>query len=171
MKYLGHKNPENGQEQPLLDHLQSVSKKAGFFASTFSEEATGHLVGLYHDIGKYSVEFQNYLQAGGGKKVDHSTAGALELWNRRISGPGAFCIAGHHAGLPDGGNRIDSADEKTLYGRMKRKPNENIPEYRAYRDETIWPEESIPSTLLSTINREDDFARQFYVRMIFSCLV
>ena len=138
MKYLGHRNPESEKEQMLLEHLQGVSEKTGMFASSFGEETAGKLIGLYHDIGKYSTEFQNYLQQGGGKKVDHSTAGALELWKQKISGTGAFCVAGHHAGLPDGGNRADSPESKTFLGRMKRKEGTDIPVYHAYIEEGEW---------------------------------
>ena len=171
MKYLGHRNPESEKEQMLLEHLQGVSEKTGMFASSFGEETAGKLIGLYHDIGKYSTEFQNYLQQGGGKKVDHSTAGALELWKQKISGTGAFCVAGHHAGLPDGGNRADSPESKTFLGRMKRKEGTDIPVYHAYIEEGEWSHTGSSFPLLSQLKKEDFFSRQFYVRMLFSCLV
>ncbi|WP_029545012.1 CRISPR-associated endonuclease Cas3'' [Selenomonas sp. AB3002] len=79
MKYLAHRNQEDGREQLMVDHLWGMSKKAEKFAKVFGEQEVGQLMGLYHDVGKYSREFQEYLLQGGGKKVDHSTAGALEL--------------------------------------------------------------------------------------------
>lgn len=171
MKYLGHRNPKSGREQLLLDHLRGVSEKAGKFAAAFGEESVGQLIGLYHDIGKYSTEFQNYLQQGGGRKVDHSTAGALELWKRKISGEGAFCVAGHHAGLPDGGSKVSTSENKTFLGRMKKKEGADIPVYQAYREEGEWLHKASLSPILSQIGKDDRFARQFYMRMLFSCLV
>ena len=58
------------------------------------------MIGSYHDIGKYSKPFQTYIKAGGGRKVDHSTAGMKELWKVGMI-PAAFCVACHHGGLPD----------------------------------------------------------------------
>src|SRR5438105_4867640 len=74
------------------------------------------LLGLWHDIGKYSAKFQRYLGGSNGAeahleennvRVDHSTAGA-QLAARSFAGRDAgigrilaYCIAGHHAGLAD----------------------------------------------------------------------
>ena len=54
--YLGHLDEETGREQLLCDHLTGVADLAGRFAAAFGEEAMGRLLGLYHDIGKYSRE-------------------------------------------------------------------------------------------------------------------
>lgn len=173
MDFLAHRDPENGREQLLIDHLQGVCDKAGAFAAVFGEEAAGRLAGLYHDIGKYSEEFQEYLRQGGGKKVDHSTAGALELMHRKSpqSVPVAFCVAGHHSGLLNGGNkRADTEESRSLYGRLKKQPGKDIPNYQAYRDEVSDMPDNDKSQLLPKIVREA-FASQFYTRMLFSCLV
>ena len=83
--YLGHLDEETGREQLLHDHLTGVADLAGRFAAAFGEEAMGRLLGLYHDIGKYSKEFQEYLRADESEKkrrrgrIDHSTAGAQEI--------------------------------------------------------------------------------------------
>ena len=168
-KYLGHRNPEDGREQLLLEHLEEVGRLAGMFAEVFGEREMGYVAGLYHDIGKYSQEFQNYLINGGGKRVDHSTAGAHELWNSKNPALRfiAFCVAGHHGGLPDIGSPLDGESGSTLWSRIKRK---NLPNYQAYRTEGSWPPDAKPSTLLTESSR-CAFASQFYVRMLFSCLV
>jgi CRISPR-associated endonuclease/helicase Cas3 len=71
------------------------------------------LLGWWHDLGKYSEAFQDYLDSSVASeddtqqmeipgKVDHSTAGAQHA--ARLGKLGqllAYCIAGHHAGLPD----------------------------------------------------------------------
>ncbi|SEH33791.1 CRISPR-associated helicase/endonuclease Cas3 [Selenomonas sp. KH1T6] len=173
MAYLAHKNQEDGREQLLIAHLRGVSERAGEFAEAFGEQEAGELVGLYHDIGKYSAEFQEYLQRGGGRKVDHSTAGAIELMAKRcqISVPSAFCVAGHHGGLMDGGNaKVDTTESRNFFGRMKRRPGKEIPDYRSYREEFQETEDRGQSSLIGTLGR-DKFAGQFYIRMLFSCLV
>ena len=173
MEYLAHRDAENGREQLLIEHLHGVSDKAGAFAAEFGEEASGRMVGLYHDIGKYSQEFQAYLRQGGGRKFDHSTAGALELMKKKspLSIPAAFCVAGHHSGLLNGGNKkMDTEESRSLYGRLKKQPGKDIPNYQAYQGEVSDVADNEKSQMLPMLGR-DFFAGQFYTRMLFSCLV
>ena len=173
MEYLAHRDAENGREQLLIEHLRGVGDMAGSFAAAFGEEAAGRMMGLYHDIGKYSQEFQAYLRQGGGRKFDHSTAGALEIMKRKspLSIPAAFCVAGHHSGLLNGGNsKADTEESRSLCGRLKKKPGQDIPNYQAYREEVGDVLDVDKSQLIPRIGR-DFFAGQFYTRMLFSCLV
>ena len=89
-------------------------------------QVQGELIGLLHDLGKYSSEFQLYLKSAVGLidqdedefvdakgmkgKVDHSTAGAQLVWQElanhgeigRVTGQIlSLCIASHHSGLID----------------------------------------------------------------------
>ncbi len=167
MDYLGHRT-EDGREQSLKDHLNGVSELAGQFAGSFGESEYGRLAGRYHDIGKYSREFQRYIRKGGGEKVDHSTAGMqvfLGLRNNAVI-PIAFSIAGHHAGLPDGGSRKDIASDPTIFGRKRRQ----VPDYTSYREELPDPGKIVPSPFLIEVWK-NRFSQQFYTRMLFSCLV
>ena len=47
--------------QPLEDHLKRVAELARSFADEFGAGEWGYLAGLWHDLGKYSKEFQKYL--------------------------------------------------------------------------------------------------------------
>lgn len=99
--------------QPLDDHLAAVAKLAGEKAAQFNAEAWGKLAGLWHDLGKYSNDFQAYIRSASGYeanlvdvtpgKVNHSSAGALhaEAEFKALGLPLAYVIAGHHAGLAD----------------------------------------------------------------------
>ena len=71
----------------LEEHLREVAKGAAKFAETFGSSDWGFLAGLWHDLGKYSVEFQRRIESVSGydleahlegqpSRVDHSTAGA-----------------------------------------------------------------------------------------------
>ena len=73
MRFIARQN-EEGFEQPLIDHLMNVAKKTASFARKFSSEDFGYLIGLLHDIGKYSDAFQRRIR-GSKEHVDHSTAG------------------------------------------------------------------------------------------------
>ncbi len=61
--------------QPLKDHLTSVAKLAHARAQAFGAADWAHLVGLLHDLGKYSQAFQQRLH-GSNERADHATAGA-----------------------------------------------------------------------------------------------
>ena len=122
MEYYAHTKagPESTWE-PLRRHLELVAHGEGDFpgaagfAAAFGAREWGLAAGLLHDVGKYASAFQKYLRQTARlpdddpqrKKlrgsVDHSTAGAV--WADRHLAPFgemlAYCLAGHHAGLPD----------------------------------------------------------------------
>ena len=86
---------------------------------------------MLHDIGKYSEEFQKKINEDTNNMVDHATAGAQLC--KKINLPVLdYCIAGHHAGLPDYGN---TAERSSLCGRYKKK----IYNYEAYQEEIKIP--------------------------------
>ena len=122
MKYLAHL--ENGIEQLLIDHLEGTATIASNFAGVFNMAKEGYRCGLLHDIGKYSNEFQQRVR-NANLKVDHSTAGMIEAFTQKDVAA-SFCIAGHHAGIPNRGNRVDNLGESSLLGRIKRKYSINM---------------------------------------------
>ena len=118
----------NGLGKPLEDHLISASELT---SSNSILKLYGKIIGLLHDIGKYSQAFQDYLKnAQNGDeeyedqdirgKVDHSSAGAQFIVKtmREISAQTGdaelarlaeliarivgHCVAGHHSGLLNG---------------------------------------------------------------------
>ena len=62
-KYYAHsregKPPEDWHR--LEDHLEKVAEMARRFADDFYAGDWGYLAGLWHDIGKYKIEFQEML--------------------------------------------------------------------------------------------------------------
>ena len=160
--FLAHISEDGLREQSVLAHLQGTACLAGAFADAFGCKEWGYNCGYLHDIGKYTVGFQRRLH--GGPKVDHSTAGARELFNRKnISA--AYCIAGHHSGLPDGGSQYaDAGGDSTLCGRMKKE----LDDYQAFKTEIEIP--AFPNLPLKAIGK-GGFTLSFCIRMIFSCLV
>lgn len=113
--YLAHLSA-TGQIQTVFEHLCGTASLAKDFVRPFGGEEQAELAGLAHDIGKYSEAFQRRLR-GAQIHVDHSTAGAVECWQRRQIFA-AFAVAGHHGGLPDGGSQTD-IDRSSLWGRLK----------------------------------------------------
>ena len=124
--YAAHRRKSDGDIQTVEKHLSEVADCSKVFASKIGLDTQGEIVGLLHDLGKYSGEFQNYLGSAVGLinqdeddfvdvrslkgKVDHSTAGAQLVWQRLSEQEGlgrivgqilALCIASHHSGLID----------------------------------------------------------------------
>lgn len=114
---------EDEREQPTRQHLQECAEYAYHIGKKFAVAEICRMVALFHDMGKLSLEFIEYLkyshaQSKRGQKpsgkgsVIHATQGAKFLYEsqstvndllialaREIS---AICIANHHGGLMDG---------------------------------------------------------------------
>lgn len=159
-EFLAHLHEVYG-EQTIKEHLYQTAALAAHFAKSFDAEADGYFVGLLHDIGKYSDAFQRRIR-GIAVKTNHSNAGAKEAWQAQHP-MAAFAIAGHHGGLPDGGNlKVSTSNDSTLFGRLKAPP---IP-YQAWKNEI-----TIPAHIKPMAKGTGGFAHAFYTRMLYSCLV
>jgi len=157
--YLAHIN-EDGREQSIKEHLNNTAEMAAEFAKSFCMEKQAYAAGLLHDIGKYSEAFQKRLH--GGPKVDHSTAGAFEAYKNSMAIE-AFCIAGHHAGLPNRGGRADF-EGTSLNARINRAGKVGLPCYKAWENEISLPKNEPDFT-------NDMLELSYKIRMIYSCLV
>lgn len=160
MAYFAH-TAENGRVQTVEDHLTAVSALSSAFTAAFCAGEQGKLIGLAHDVGKCSEDFQERLR--GGKIVDHASAGAWEcakldaLW-------AACCVAGHHGGLPDVGNmRNDTPSDATVFGRLKKAMAQQIPHYTLPIP--------LPQTPPPAGYGADYLSDSFIIRMLYSCLV
>jgi CRISPR-associated endonuclease/helicase Cas3 len=176
MEYIAHirKNNEGIFEtQELVDHLKGTAVLAEKFSNKFNNCNWGRLLGLWHDLGKYSNEFQEYIKKNSGYeegemqgKTDHTSAAAIlatEIYPNQWP-PIAYCIAGHHTGLH---NFIhDPKIPGDLSARLKKQ--EFLDKVRA----------KIPSELLERINLNlpngkpiESNQMHLWIRMLFSCLV
>ena len=165
MKYIAHL--EGGREQTVKEHLQGTAKLSAEFAKKFGKEEWGYCCGYLHDIGKYSVEFQHKIRENGNERIDHSTAGAkMCMETGGIYPVMSYCIAGHHAGLPNYGSSQDGGSEATIMGKMKK----SLKDYSVYKDEIEIPKvTTVPIAYGETKN--PDFSLSVFIRMLYSCLV
>ena len=159
-KKLAHISEDHSREQTVYEHLTGTAELAKQFAAAFGAEEDGYLLGLLHDIGKYSDAFQRRLD--GGVRVDHSTAGAKEACAHGV-GYLALAIAGHHGGIPNFGSRADTKNDATLSGRLKR----DLEPYDDWKTEVTLP----PVKPFNMREFDTGFRLSFYIRMLFSCLV
>ena len=128
-EYLAHINSSNKEKrQSVAAHLFGVAKLVKQFSSRIGMPLFGELLGLAHDIGKYSYAFQKYLASSAGLSdqdtddaegntsnlkrgdVDHSSAGAQYIYRRLLrkgnigklaAELAAFSLASHHSSLID----------------------------------------------------------------------
>ena len=165
MEYIAHLNEEH--TQTLKDHLCGTAELAGYFAGRFGKADWGYACGMLHDIGKYSLAFQDKIKNNSNRQVDHSTAGAKACFEKGgMYSFMSYCIAGHHSGLPDYGSSSDPGNAPTLQGRKKK----HIEDCDAYKSEIHIPEiKTLPFD--PKHSPDPDFSLSVFIRMLYSCLV
>ncbi|MEE9319531.1 MAG: CRISPR-associated helicase Cas3' [Granulosicoccus sp.] len=182
LAHVRQKSDNSFVEHWLEDHLLATAKLAGKFAEPFESSDWSECAGLWHDLGKYSADFQNYIKSvsgydedahieGGKGRVDHSAAGAIHaVVNLGMSGRIiAYLIAGHHAGLPDW-YKLEGSTGGVLSERLQQKEHLDRALGTASISDRILHFGQKPDVKkLSKTGGADGFA--LWVRMLFSCLV
>ena len=183
-QYFSHSLPPPhaiDEWEPLQRHLDDVSALAAEFCDAFGAAAWGKLAGAWHDLGKYSEEFQQYLlsfvrpedageEHSAPGRVDHSTFGArraAEVIGGHKGQLLAFCIAGHHAGLPNALPSDAGQERSTLDFRLNARKCE-IPKVHLPASEAVWPAITLP---FQPSGADKGFQIAFFTRMLFSALI
>lgn len=147
---IAHHRESDGEVQSLEQHLLGVAGMSCLYAKKLNLESQGELIGLLHDLGKYSQAFQAYIKSAVGLlnqdedeefvdaaglkgKIDHSTAGAQLIWHE-LSKQGqlgqivgqilSLCIASHHSGLIDCLSSDTNSFGENVFDRRMNKVNE-----------------------------------------------
>jgi CRISPR-associated endonuclease/helicase Cas3 len=168
-----HSPNETGNPEPLLEHLQLVARLAEQYAAKFGAGSWGRIAGLWHDLGKFSREFQALIRGllEAGVRVDHSTAGAQYAYRcaGHIGKLLAYCIAGHHGGLPNY-RETEGDTRQPLSERIASK----VPEWEPYVPPdllAVRPLQSLPIALDKDDKSFALFQLSFLTRVLFSALV
>jgi CRISPR-associated endonuclease/helicase Cas3 len=162
------------QWHKLEDHLRGTAEKARAFASAFGAGDWGYLAGLWHDVGKYSQAFQDYLErvshadphiADGVQKTDHSSAGAQHAsgFQEIVGHLLAYAIAGHHAGLLNG--RDTGACQEARLAKLIE------PWQHGLKNIEDVSRVDLPEFVRKALVEKDSFCVGFFTRMIYSSLV
>lgn len=161
-------NADTSTWQTMAEHEVGVAERAEDFAGKFGAGAYGRLLGLWHDLGKYHPAFQEKLY-GASHSFEHAGAGAaLAVEKAPRDGVAlAFAIAGHHGGLAnakggDGKPATPLATRLKNNGETLRALRENVP--------ASLLEECVPP-LSADMGDRQNARLEFWIRMIFSCLV
>ncbi len=125
--YIAHvKKLDDGnwaKPQLLLDHLKSTSTLAADFSSKFNSADWGRACGYAHDAGKgrqrwleylvnnsgYGYDEYAHMEGKSGNREPHAIYGAVlaeKVFGKTVGRLLAYCISGHHAGLPDWSNAL-----------------------------------------------------------------
>lgn len=125
--YIAHHRSFDKKNQYVKEHLEEVSNICKTLTGKINLGEAGEILGLLHDFGKYSLEFQSYIQSATGilnqdiddgyvdakslkGTIDHSTAGAQWIWNQfktygiqgnLVGQILAVCLVSHHGGMLD----------------------------------------------------------------------
>ena len=177
--YAHSKGDDVTQWQSLQDHCNAVAGLCAEFAESFESGGFGRLTGGLHDLGKARSSFQSYLLRCNGMDDedldygDHSHSGAGACWLKdNAGGIGkalAYCVAGHHAGLPDwsGGETPDGALVQRLRNESSVLGESSVHDW-IVAQKTEWL--SCKSVLPFRFAPEDS-SLSFWIRMMYSCLV
>src|SRR5262245_8029497 len=90
LRPLAHSQNDTGTTHDLAAHLHEVARRASGFATPFGSSSFAECAGLWHDLGKNSLDFQARVAPADNSateahvedekvpgRVDHSSAGAL----------------------------------------------------------------------------------------------
>lgn len=160
----------------LSEHLEGTAKLAGVFAGKFHSKQWGELLGFAHDVGKGRSEWQMYIRNKSGYdeeahlegkpgKIPHAIYGA-RLVEDQFMKKGrflAYCIAGHHTGLPDWSPT--TGGQSSLQFQLSR--SMEMREIRAYIRSKI----QSSSFLAPPWKFSDGLDVSLWIRMLYSCLV
>ncbi len=183
--FIAKKDEATGNLMMLIDHLNGVAGLSKEFAEDFKLCNQAFVLGYLHDLGKYSKEFQRYVN-GENIIIDHSLAGAKELIHRfyrdkdlyPISKMLGMVITGHHGGLLDLGSNMD-IDNGSHEAKLKRDAKNYYKGFGEIDESLIKIHyEEINSKLKITKdnkNKQDKkalgFIWQMMIRMLYSCVV
>ncbi len=158
----------------LEDHSVNVGARAALFCEAFGAANFGEFLGEMHDFGKLKPRFQARVR-GEAVRVSHSGEGAryaveryaetpYEKWGKLI----AFCIAGHHSGLPNGMGSVPGRLQSSLEERLREAEDLELPDWLSLPS----LEDHIPLPLQGEVpGQENMYRHQFFTRMLFSALV
>ena len=102
--YFGHSSNKAGSPwEPLKEHVDCVTDRAGRYAEAFGAKQEATIAGLWHDLGKYSGLFTKRLR-GQASGLDHWSPGAIATLGKfkEKAVAAALSIQGHHIGLQEG---------------------------------------------------------------------
>jgi CRISPR-associated endonuclease/helicase Cas3 len=182
-EFIAHvrKNEDGSWARPQLlsEHLEGTARLAEVYASKFDSGKWGKVAGLAHDAGKGRLVWQEYICRKSGYfdeeahmenkpgKMSHAIHGAKlaeKLFGKGVGRLLAYCIAGHHAGLPDWSSAEGAGQSALEFQESQVKDLIDIGSFIADNLKASKPE--LPPWMF-----ENGLDLSLWIRMIYSCLV
>jgi CRISPR-associated endonuclease/helicase Cas3 len=164
-RLIAHCRQRDKKDQSLIEHLTETADITEGLCTKVGLKKIGRIMGLLHDFGKASKEYQDYLKTNEGLtnpdednystakrgEIDHSTAGA-QLVYKKLANRGqdgkilaqflALAIASHHSGLidclkPDGFNDFQRRIEKEDANTHLAEARSKLPDIEKQLDEIL----------------------------------
>lgn len=160
--------------QDLKDHLINVAELCQIYMNRVGCPSVGYLIGIYHDLGKSSDQFQNRMQKimnkerDPGKGEGHASAGAIIL--NHLAGEQKetihkmtiqmICeaIFSHHSALPD---NISPKGEDGYAARMVWKDENELQEMEDYLYSEVISQKEIEDLLQKAYKEIEVFFKHF----------
>lgn len=167
------------EPQGLIEHLENTARLAENYCSSFKSGQWGKAAGLAHDAGKGRLIWQKYLKVKSGYfdeeahlegktgKIPHAIYGANlveDLFGKGLGRFLAYCIAGHHTGLPDWSSSEGAGQTSLQFQKTQVKEANDINHYIVDMINT-----AKPNTPPWRFDKGLDLS--LWVRMLYSCLV
>lgn len=163
----------------LSQHLDGTARLAEIYAAKFYSGEWGKIAGLAHDAGKGRLLWQNYIRfksgffdeeahlEGKSGKMPHAIHGAKmveELFGKGVGRVLAYCIAGHHTGLPDWSSAEGAGQASLQFRETQVRDLQDI-------DAFIFDKVKLakPQSLPWKFARNLDLS--LWIRMLYSCVV
>jgi len=161
--------------QLLVNHLDNVAMMASEFGAKCGLSNLLFAAGKYHDYGKYSSEFQNYLfdESEKKEKVEHSIFGAQEAFNSTIEYPYIAEILGniiahHHGELSD---NLSPDGSTPLIDNILRERSFSVQIPSEFEGDTNLLKEEFINLLSKTDRNHRAFFVSLLIKFAYSCLI
>lgn len=182
-KYIAHvrKKEHDQWDEPhyLYNHSAGTAMKAEMFAEKFKSGSWAKVIGWGHDAGKGREFWQEYLKTKSGYledasmenkagRITHAIYGALlaqEILGKDAATPITYCIAGHHAGLPDGSTG-NGAGLGALDYQLSNNTTKDVAEMFTEQIKVLAKDLDVPFKF-----SRDSISFSLWIRMLYSCLV
>ncbi|MFC5848866.1 CRISPR-associated helicase Cas3' [Deinococcus petrolearius] len=162
-----------GKPHDLRMHLLDTAERAQRYADAFGAGKLAYLLGIWHDLGKYNPEFQQYLRDAhaakdkgedlGRKGPPHAIWGATLLQSKLEQHPQrstfTLPVLGHHAGLEDSGEGEQKIAAEPDFAERMAMMTEAIKAFSLY---PAGDPEQVPGTQLK---------QELFTRMVTSAIV
>ena len=163
----------------LFEHLSGTAVLAERFSAKFDSPSWGRALGFAHDAGKGMLEWQKYLKLQSGYGYDdahlegqygkkqhaiHGAKLAEQLYGKTYGRLIAYCVAGHHAGLPDWSSAEESSQSSLQFRLSQCKDWTDVTETISNMVRESKPEQP-------PWHFDDYLDLSLWIRMLFSSLV